>query len=175
MEEKKYTCAHCKTGIVNRLPARCPECDKELNKEVEKREKRKLQHARKHIEQPAIASIMAGYILFAVIWMVAAMTTSCAQHPGLDSSDASDPGVYTQEHCMQDGSTAVYTLQAAADEDIGGIIAQLNPHGRGGDIYVNMQLTNMPTNFVAVLRFAKLSCDSSVYVRYWPYRPINNL
>ena len=63
MEEKKYTCAHCKTGIVNRLPARCPECDKELNKEVEKREKRKLQHARKHIEQPASIDYGRIYII----------------------------------------------------------------------------------------------------------------
>ena len=25
-----YTCAHCGTGMVARLPAKCPECDKVL-------------------------------------------------------------------------------------------------------------------------------------------------
>ena len=29
-----YTCAHCGTGIVARLPARCPECDKLLTEEA---------------------------------------------------------------------------------------------------------------------------------------------
>ncbi len=29
-----YTCAHCGTGIVAKLPARCPECDKLLTEEV---------------------------------------------------------------------------------------------------------------------------------------------
>ena len=30
-----YTCAHCGTGMVARLPARCPECDKVLTEEVQ--------------------------------------------------------------------------------------------------------------------------------------------
>ena len=29
-----WTCAHCKTGIVRSLPARCPECDKYLTEAV---------------------------------------------------------------------------------------------------------------------------------------------
>ncbi len=29
-----YTCIHCGTGMVNRLPANCPECDKLLTEEV---------------------------------------------------------------------------------------------------------------------------------------------
>ena len=35
-EAKRYTCAHCRVGIVERLPARCPECDKLLNEPVER-------------------------------------------------------------------------------------------------------------------------------------------
>jgi len=31
---RKYTCAHCKTGIVGELPATCPECNKMLNEAV---------------------------------------------------------------------------------------------------------------------------------------------
>jgi len=38
-EPKKYVCAHCLTGIVVRLPATCPECNKYLSEEV-KRNKR---------------------------------------------------------------------------------------------------------------------------------------
>lgn len=34
VSKKKWTCVHCKTGIVQRLPSRCPECDKFLNEEV---------------------------------------------------------------------------------------------------------------------------------------------
>ena len=29
-----YTCVHCRTGMVNRLPARCPECDRWLSEEI---------------------------------------------------------------------------------------------------------------------------------------------
>ena len=29
-----YTCAHCGTGMVARLPAKCPECDKVLTEEA---------------------------------------------------------------------------------------------------------------------------------------------
>ena len=36
MGKYKYTCAHCKTGMVTRLPAVCPECERLLTKEVEK-------------------------------------------------------------------------------------------------------------------------------------------
>ena len=31
---ERWTCAHCRVGIVERLPARCPECDKLLNKAI---------------------------------------------------------------------------------------------------------------------------------------------
>ena len=34
MKKYKYTCWHCGTGMVMRLPAVCPECDKVLVKEV---------------------------------------------------------------------------------------------------------------------------------------------
>jgi uncharacterized paraquat-inducible protein A len=37
---KKYVCAHCRTGMIVRLPAICPECNRYLNEEV-KRNKRK--------------------------------------------------------------------------------------------------------------------------------------
>jgi len=30
----KWTCVHCGTGIVNRLPAHCPECDRYLSEPV---------------------------------------------------------------------------------------------------------------------------------------------
>lgn len=31
----KFTCWHCRTGLVMRLPALCPECDKWLTTRVE--------------------------------------------------------------------------------------------------------------------------------------------
>ena len=36
-EAKRYTCAHCGTGIVERLPARCPECNRLLSEPVKKK------------------------------------------------------------------------------------------------------------------------------------------
>ena len=36
---KKYICAHCRTGMVIRLPAYCPECNKYLNEEVKTNKK----------------------------------------------------------------------------------------------------------------------------------------
>jgi len=30
----KFTCWHCRTGMVTKLPARCPECEKLLTKEA---------------------------------------------------------------------------------------------------------------------------------------------
>ena len=36
-EAKRYTCAHCGVGIVDRLPARCPECDRLLSEPVERK------------------------------------------------------------------------------------------------------------------------------------------
>ena len=33
-KDKKWTCVHCKTGIVDRLPAKCPECDRYLTEAV---------------------------------------------------------------------------------------------------------------------------------------------
>ena len=33
-KNKKWTCVHCKTGIVNRLPANCPECDRYLTEPI---------------------------------------------------------------------------------------------------------------------------------------------
>jgi len=38
-EPKKYVCAHCLTGIVVRLPAMCPECNKYLSEEVKRNKK----------------------------------------------------------------------------------------------------------------------------------------
>jgi hypothetical protein len=32
-----YTCAYCRTGVVNELPANCPECERTLNAIVENR------------------------------------------------------------------------------------------------------------------------------------------
>jgi len=37
-KKEKYLCAHCKTGVVYRLPANCPECNKHLNEEVVRRD-----------------------------------------------------------------------------------------------------------------------------------------
>jgi hypothetical protein len=39
-KKTKWLCAHCKTGIVYRLPANCPECDKLLNEEVFRKEEK---------------------------------------------------------------------------------------------------------------------------------------
>jgi len=38
---KKYICAHCRTGMVVRLPATCPECNRYLNEEVRTNKKKK--------------------------------------------------------------------------------------------------------------------------------------
>ena len=32
--DKRWLCAHCKAGIVYKLPARCPECDRMLGEEI---------------------------------------------------------------------------------------------------------------------------------------------
>mgnify|MGYP001185486355 CR=1 FL=1 len=32
--KQRWTCVHCKTGIVDRLPAKCPECDRYLTEAV---------------------------------------------------------------------------------------------------------------------------------------------
>ena len=32
--EARWLCVHCKSGVVYKLPARCPECEKFLNEEV---------------------------------------------------------------------------------------------------------------------------------------------
>jgi rubrerythrin len=39
-EAKRYTCAHCGVGIVDRLPARCPECNRLLSEPVERKTKK---------------------------------------------------------------------------------------------------------------------------------------
>ena len=36
-KEKRWLCVYCKTGVVIRFPARCPECKKLLNEEVVKK------------------------------------------------------------------------------------------------------------------------------------------
>ena len=33
-QKRKYTCAHCNTGIVGELPAICPECNRVLTEAV---------------------------------------------------------------------------------------------------------------------------------------------
>ncbi len=35
-KKTRWLCAHCKWGVVNRIPAECPECGKLLNEEVVK-------------------------------------------------------------------------------------------------------------------------------------------
>jgi hypothetical protein len=41
-ESEYFTCYHCRTGIVRKLPARCPECDRLLTEPiVQKRDKKK--------------------------------------------------------------------------------------------------------------------------------------
>ena len=40
-EREKYLCAHCLAGVVVKLPAHCPECNKYLNKEVNKNRREK--------------------------------------------------------------------------------------------------------------------------------------
>ena len=37
MNNERWLCAHCRTGIVYRLPSECPECEKNLNEEVKNR------------------------------------------------------------------------------------------------------------------------------------------
>jgi len=32
--EARWLCVHCKSGVVYKLPARCPECEKLLNEEI---------------------------------------------------------------------------------------------------------------------------------------------
>ena len=32
--EARWLCTHCRTGVVYRLPARCPECEKLLSEEI---------------------------------------------------------------------------------------------------------------------------------------------
>lgn len=39
MSKYKYTCAHCRTGMVMRLPAQCPECDKLLSVPIKRKAK----------------------------------------------------------------------------------------------------------------------------------------
>tara|TARA_B100000683_G_C12493482_1_gene555398 strand:+ start:917 stop:1126 length:210 start_codon:yes stop_codon:yes gene_type:complete len=36
-KQGRWTCAHCGVGIVERLPARCPECDKLLEESIERK------------------------------------------------------------------------------------------------------------------------------------------
>jgi len=45
-----YTCAHCRTGTVRELPARCPECERLLNTEVENRYLYKHEHQEEEIQ-----------------------------------------------------------------------------------------------------------------------------
>lgn len=40
-EAKKYVCVHCQTGIIVRLPAICPECNRYLNEEVKTNKRKK--------------------------------------------------------------------------------------------------------------------------------------
>ena len=37
---RRYLCAHCRTGIVYKIPNRCPECDRWLNKPISKNKKK---------------------------------------------------------------------------------------------------------------------------------------
>ena len=34
---ERWTCAHCRVGIVERLPARCPECNRMLSEPIERK------------------------------------------------------------------------------------------------------------------------------------------
>jgi len=146
MREKKYTCWHCNTGIVNRLPANCPECDKYLNKEVAKREKK----GRK-----------AGAIA-----IVAAMLTACGGHFTRDTAIDAIDIIKTTETCIETDYAAVYTLHAYSDHLNVDITAAIASRAISAAVYVSLERIADTMYHTAAVKFANSTCQSGLNFTY---------
>ena len=146
MREKKYTCWHCNTGIVNRLPANCPECDKYLNKEVEKREKRR------HRPNP--------------MGIVTVLLTACGAEPARDTATDVIDVIKTTETCIEADYAALYTLHAHSAREYSDITAAIAPPAESTTVYVSLERIEDTMYYTADVRFANSTCHSELNFTY---------
>ncbi len=145
MKNKRYTCWHCRTGIVHRLPATCPECDRRLEKEVKKGERKK----RRRMAASAITALLVG----------------CGQPYAEDTA----VGTYrVNEVCIQQLDGALYTLQAYASNKYTGVTAAISARGELGAVYIDLAPTNISTYYTADIKFVNMSCESDMLFKYQP-------
>mgnify|MGYP003133632596 CR=1 FL=1 len=145
MDNKKYTCWHCKTGIVHRLPATCPECDRRLTKEVKKREKKR----RQRLAASAIAALLMA----------------C----GRPSADDTAVDAYKAiEACTEHPDGAQYTLQAYAASKYTGITAAIGARDEGPAVYIDLEPTHISTYYTANIMFIDMACDDRLQFTYKP-------
>ncbi len=145
MGKKRYTCWHCRTGIVHRLPATCPECDKRLEKEVKKGERK--------------------YSRFAAV-AIAALLMACGRPVSGDTA----AGTYgVNESCIQHVDGALYILQAYVSNNYAGIVAEISAREAPGAVFIDLKPTNISTYYTADVKFVNMACNSGLV---FVYRPI---
>ena len=145
MRNKKYTCWHCGTGIVHRLPATCPECDRRLTKEVKKGERK----TRKRFAASAITALLVA----------------C----GRPSADDTAVEAYRAiEACTEHPDGAQYTLQAYAANKYTGITAAIGPRAEAPAVYIDLEPTHISTYYTANIMFIDMACDENLQFTYKP-------
>ena len=145
MDKKRYTCWHCRTGIVHRLPATCPECDRRLEKEVKKGERKK----RMGMAASAITALLMA----------------CAPPNTEDTA----VGMYkVNEVCTQQLDGAQYTLQAYASNVYTGITVAISARDVPAAVYIDLNPTNISTYYTADIKFLITTCNSELFFKYRP-------
>ena len=145
MNNKKYTCWHCRTGIVHRLPATCPECDRRLEKEVKRGEKRR----RMRMAASAITALLVG----------------CAQP---SSEDTAAAAYRVNKVCIQQIDGALYTLQAYASSKYVGITAAIGARNEDPAVYIDLKPTHISTYYTANIMFIDMACNDHLQFTYKP-------
>ena len=145
MNNKKYTCWHCRTGIVHRLPATCPECDRRLEKEVKRGEKRR----RMRMAASAITALLVG----------------CAQP---SSEDTAAAAYRVNKVCIQQIDGALYTLQAYASSKYVGVTAAISARDDSAAVYIDLEPTDISTYYTADIKFVNMRCGDDMLFTYRP-------
>ena len=145
MNNKKYTCWHCRTGIVHRLPATCPECDRRLEKEVKRGEKKR----RRRMAAAAITALLIG----------------CAQPNGADTAAAT---YKVNKVCTEQLDGALYTLQAYASSRYTGVTAAISARDTTAAVYIDLEPTDISTYYTADVKFVNMTCDDAMVFTYRP-------
>jgi len=145
MKNKKYTCWHCRTGIVLRLPATCPECDRRLEKEVKKGERKKCRR-------------MAASA-------ISALLMACAAPAEQDTAMAA---YNVNETCIQQPDGAQYVLHAYANSKYTGITAAIIARDRDAAVYIDLKPTDIATYYTTDIKFVNMYCDTVLSFKYEP-------